>query len=434
MFAVSAVRVVLACAFAACVAGCSGGSAAPANVPATAVPVATTPPVLSPNQTSVTNSHSKYGHVFVVLLENKNESATYATSGAAYLDTVVKPAGAFLPGYYATGHASLDNYISLISGQAPNVLTSADCPYYLNFPNTTTTADGQAVGEGCVFPDNVPNIGDQLRAANIPWRSYDEDMGNDPTREAAACGHPALNAQDLTQDAEGPNAANNMVGDQYATRHNPFMYFHSIIDDEAYCQQHVVNAKQFPIDLQSVATTPNFSFYTPNLCNDGHDSGCAADSVAGTTAGGYTAIDAEMKYLIPLITASPAFKQDGLLVIIFDEADTSDTSECCGEIPGPNDPDPGEEGPSGTTLGGGGQVGAVLLSPFIAPGTVSMSQYNHYALLGSIEDIFGLGHIGYAEASGLNSIASDTTISPSSVARKTDVYRLVTRKSFARTF
>jgi hypothetical protein len=41
-------------------------------------------------------------------------------------------------------------------------------------------------------------------------------------------------------------------------------------------------------------------------------------------------------------------------------------------------------------------VGAVLLSPFIRPGTVSARPYNHYSLLASIEGFFGLPRLGYA--------------------------------------
>jgi hypothetical protein len=43
-------------------------------------------------------------------------------------------------------------------------------------------------------------------------------------------------------------------------------------------------------------------------------------------------------------------------------------------------------------------VGAVLLSPFITPGTVvSKTSYNHYSSLASIEDLFGLPHLGEAQ-------------------------------------
>ncbi len=416
-FSLAFVRVISTLSVAALLAGCSGASSS-GSLPATASGGGS---IVQPATTFQTNPVTPYGHVWVVLLENKDESVTYSSGGPAYLNGTVVPAGAFLPNYYAVGHASLDNYISLISGQAPNPLTTSDCPVFLNFTNVSTAVYGQANGEGCVFPANVPNIADQFRAANIPWKSYDEDMGNDPTRETATCGHPALNAEDNTEDAEA--AANGHPADQYATRHNPFMYFHSVIDDQAYCDEHVVNANELPNDLASVATTPNFSFYTPNLCNDGHDSGCAGPARDGSTNGNYDGINGEMQYLVPLITGSPAFKKDGLLIVIFDEADTSDTSSCCGELPGPLDPDPGEEG--GT---GGGQVGAVLLSPFIKPGTNSASAYNHYALLASIEDIFGFSHIGYATQTFTNSIPTDPTINTAYPSgQKTDVHKLVTK-------
>ena len=54
-------------------------------------------------------------------------------------------------------------------------------------------------------------------------------------------------------------------------------------------------------------------------------------------------------------------------------------------------PLPGKTGP-----GGGGRIGAVLLSPLIKPGTVSTVRYNHYSLLRTIEDSFGLPHLGDA--------------------------------------
>jgi phosphatidylinositol-3-phosphatase len=96
---------------------------------------------------------------------------------------------------------------------------------------------------------------------------------------------------------------------------------------------------------------------------------------------------------VPLITNSPAFKKNGLLEITFDESDgpQSDASSCCGEQPGPGDsPLPGITGP------GGGLVGAVLESPFIAPGTVSATPYNHYSSLATWETLFGLPHLADA--------------------------------------
>ena len=43
-------------------------------------------------------------------------------------------------------------------------------------------------------------------------------------------------------------------------------------------------------------------------------------------------------------------------------------------------------------------MGAVLLSPFIKPGTVVTKDYNHYSSLASIEDLFGLARLGEAKS------------------------------------
>jgi phosphatidylinositol-3-phosphatase len=328
-------------------------------------------------------------HVFVIVLENEAASTTFGPgSPAPYLSTTLRSQGAYLPHYFGTGHLSNDNYISMISGQAPNPQNQADCNTFNDMLPGTIGANGQAVGSGCVFPTSVPTIASQLDAAGFTWRDYNDSMGATPTRESSVCGHPGLNSSDGTQKATAQ--------DQYATRHNPFVYFHGIIDDTTLCDTHVVSLEPLAHDLSSVATTANYSFITPSLCNDGHDTPCANGQ-----PGGLAQVNTFLHTWVPRITGSPAFKQNGLLIITFDESQNSDTSSCCGEIAGPNSPSPGIGGP------GGGDVGAVLLSPCIAPGTVTQTAYNHYTMLRSVEDIFGLSHIGYAGLSGETSFGSD---------------------------
>ena len=106
--------------------------------------------------------------------------------------------------------------------------------------------------------------------------------------------------------------------------------------------------------------------------------------------GGLVSADLFLRHWVPMITSSPAFRANGLLVITFDESIGLDMTACCNELPGPNTKSPGWNGP------GGGRIGAVLLSKFIAPGTVSDVPYNHYSLLRSVEDIFAVPHLGYA--------------------------------------
>jgi hypothetical protein len=340
-------------------------------------------------------------HVFVIVLENEDEATAFGPSSPApYLAKTLVSQGALIPNYYGIGHNSLDNYIAMISGQAPAVATQNDCGTFSNFvaSSPTRAANGQAVGSGCVYPSAspaVPTLPGQLDAAGLTWKGYMDSMGSDPARESATCGHPAIGAADNTQIQTAT--------DQYATRHDPFMYFHSIIDNAAYCDSHVVNLSALASDLGSVATTPNFSYVVPGLCNDGHDTNCANGD-----PGGLTQINTFLPGLISEITASAAYKANGLIVVTFDESDAGDDqSSCCGEQAGPNAADPGDPSDANAGATGGGKIGAVLLSPFIKPGTVTQTAYNHYSLLRTVEDIFGLAHLGFAAQAGLASFGSD---------------------------
>ncbi len=361
---------------------------------------------------------AKPKHVFIIVLENEGYHFTFGRkSPAVYLNGLAKQ-GALLQNYYGIGHFSLDNYIAMVSGQPPNPVTQSDCQSFIDFERSGMTAEGAAVGAGCVYPNDVKTIADQLEAKGLTWRAYMEDMGNIPSREAATCGHPTIGSSDGTQAA--------VLGDQYATRHNPFVYFHSIIDRPT-CDKNVVPLPNLLLDLQSVSTTPNFVFVAPNLCHDGHDGGENGRICIDGQPGGLVSADKFLANMVPAILASPAFNKDGLLIVTFDEADIDvkfdsatntaemkggDASACCNELPGPN------LGPNSLVFGmknkgagvtgpGGGRIGAVLVSPMIKPGTVSRAHYNHYALLRSIENMFDLEHLGYAARPGLRSFGAD---------------------------
>jgi phosphatidylinositol-3-phosphatase len=364
------------------------------------------------------------GHVFIIVLENEEFEESFGERSPAQYLKGLPSQGALLPNYYATSHASLGNYLALISGQAPNIVTNNDCEVFEDFVGSAMTADGQAIGHGCVYPASVRTLANQLDDKGLRWKAYMEDMGNNPKRESATCGHPPIGAADNTQQAE--------PGDQYAARHNPFVYFHGIIHTPG-CSRNVVNLTALAADLKSIETTPNYVFISPNLCHDGHDGGNGGHCVDGEP-GGMVSADRFLAELVPQILAAPAFKHDGLLIVTFDESEIEerpdpstggvkiegDATHCCNEQPGPNIP-AYEEGVTGTwermngpgIIGpGGGRIGAVLLSPYIRPGTVSREPYNHYALLRSVEDIFGLGHLGYAGQEGLRGFGPDVYTQP----------------------
>jgi phosphatidylinositol-3-phosphatase len=332
-------------------------------------------------------------HVWIIMLENQDYSTSFGSaSKAPYLAKTLPAQGQLLTHYYGTGHESLDNYITMVSGQPPNPYTQADAPLYVDFVGSVGS-DGVAVGQGSVFPASVKTIADQLEAKKLSWKGYMEDMANSAT-EPKSCRHPAVGSPDSTQKARN--------GDQYAARHNPFVYFHSIID-RPICATNDVDLKALPGDLASAAKTPSYSFITPNLCDDGHDSPC----VDGRPGGLVSANDF-LKTWVPRITGSPAYADGGLLMVTFDES-ASGAEDCCGEPMGPNTPNNG--GP--TPGNGGGRVGAVLLSRYIKPGTVNDTPYNHYSMLRSMEDIFGLSHLAYAANTGLKPFQEDVFNNPS---------------------
>lgn len=391
-------------------------------------------------------------HIIVIEFENEGADNTFGSgSPATYLTQTLAAKGETLANYYATGHVSLDNYVAQVSGQAPTPDTQADClengaTFVDVTPGTPApdhaTAPGQVTGNGCVYPKAVQTIANQLDTKYPPnprthvaaWRAYEEDMGNTAARDGGVadptggtdCAHPTIGAVE--------NALAGTAADQYAVRHNPFVWFHSVIDNTAECDANVVplgtltNGKPSPnghlaSDLRSQATTPRFAFITPNLCDDGHDQTCAGPNSAGGSTGGLAGADLFLQHWMPLILGSPAYRSgDTLVVITFDEAavnasDPTYAAACCNEQPGPNTMAPGSSAATSDSAPGGGRTGAVLLNPrYLRPGTVDTAgSYNHYSALRSYEDLLGLttggsdgnGHLGFAGAAGLKPFGHD---------------------------
>lgn len=434
---------------------------------------------------------AKIDHILVINIENEGFHNTFGpTSPATYLNNTLLKSGELVVNWYGTSHVSLGNYIAQVSGQGPTVSTNNDClnlaslshpPVIGGFTDVAPGTDasdnqanpGQVVGNGCVYPaptassHGAQTIGDQIDAKYgrsedhdrhhgghdmpILWRSYAEDMGNDPARDygtadalgGTACAHAPIGGNDLSNSAA--------ADDQYATRHNPFVYFHSVIDNVARCNSHVVPLGKLVVgtagapdkfsghlyeDLKRIETTPKFMFVTPNLCNDGHDATCVGVNVEGTHVGGLAGADLWLKHWMPMILNSPAYRNGSLLVVLTaDESDLSDATACpytdqasCNAPSGPNVSNFGfsqvlglfgiQKPPATTNVyPGGGQIGAVLFnSQLIVPGSVNTTgYYNHFSALRSFEDLLGIdcggddgfGHLGYAAQHNLATFGAD---------------------------
>ncbi|HEX4258335.1 MAG TPA: alkaline phosphatase family protein [Streptosporangiaceae bacterium] len=350
-------------------------------------------------------------HVWLIILENKSYDATFTgLNQNSYLWKTLPKQGVLLKNYYGTGHFSMDNYMSLVSGQSPNQDTQEDCSVS-NFtvgPNSTIDSKGslftnrnygqvsspanaaQPSGanapngqNGCTYPTDAPTLFNQLNASGKTWKGYAQDIGGAqtpgstsfqantvPNREAAVCAGPGTPANNpdtnpTSMSTNLPPGVTSLTGtqpnDQYVAKHFPFPWFQSLtgsvkngpaLNEPANggtnCDaNHIANLDNprtgLVHDLKDGKDTPAFSWITPDNCSDAHDAVCKGNNLSGaftsngtpnynspqpyvpesTTpknfTGGLYASDLFLKYYIPLIEQSQAFKQGGLIDVTFDE-------------------------------------------------------------------------------------------------------------------
>jgi hypothetical protein len=304
-------------------------------------------------------------HVWLIILENKSYDASFTgLNNNTYLWQTLPSQGVLLKNYFGTGHFSLDNYISMASGQATQTDDQDDCPDYSQINGSVDTSGnldsnpnlGQlasaagpnaAAGQnGCVYPASVPTLFNQLDAAHVGWKGYAQDLGNADTgssphavggsaNPSLDCGAPYASAP-AAPDTTQPNPGSANATDQYVPKHFPFPWFESILQSGDCNSTHIANLfnpnNGLYHDLQNEATTPAFSWISPNNCSDGHDAVCHGNNLSGgfsdpntpnapaNYTGGLYSADLFLEHVIPEIEASPAFKDGGLIDVTFDEA------------------------------------------------------------------------------------------------------------------
>ena len=139
----------------------------------------------------------------------------------------------------------------------------------------------------------------------------------------------------------------------YGCRHNPFSQF---TDAKAY----QADFSTFPSDY---ATLPQISFVVANTTDDMGDSGTITDGDSWDQANlaGY---------------AQWAKTNNSLLIIVSDESNTDPNYHT--NMPGEN----------------GNNVPAIAVGAGVTPGSTNGDYYDHYSLLRTLEDFYGLGHLG----------------------------------------
>lgn len=154
------------------------------------------PGYITPSNDGVGVAPGKIGHVWVIVLENHAYDASFTPlegTENSYLENLPQQ-GALLTNYYGTGHSSLDNYTSMVSGQGPVADDQDDCPSYNLMAGTMDTsgtpasnsdfgqfqsaagADAPPYDNGCVYPDSVDTVFNQLNSQNESWKVYAQDV------------------------------------------------------------------------------------------------------------------------------------------------------------------------------------------------------------------------------------------------------------------
>jgi hypothetical protein len=240
--------------------------------------------------------------VFVVVEENHSFQSVIGSPDMPYLNGLV-PQGALAMQYFANAHPSLPNYLVLTAGQ--------------------TIANDDSFS-GVVTQDNVVR---ELTAAGKSWKSYAENL-------------PSVGYT-------GPNVAG------YAREHNPFSFLSDVLNDSSQ-SANLVPFSQFSADLAS-DHVPDYAFIVPDLQDDAHD--CPGGVANCADSQKLAAADEWLKTNIGPVLTSPAFTQDGLLIILFDESSGGDMAH------------------------GGGHVPMLILSPKAKAGFQSSTFYQHQSTL-----------------------------------------------------
>jgi hypothetical protein len=211
----------------------------------------------------------KVGHVFEIGLSTTSYKAAFVAKTATYLRSLTHK-GTVLSGYHSLGSSELADELASVSGQVPDSDTRAGCMKFSEFKTgAVANAKGFVPGNGCVYPETALTIGDQVTSSGHTWGAYVADQG---TKEA--CIHPNSNAvDDVALPFSDPG---------YEDRHNPFVYFHSLLD-LGDCSTDDVDLTKLSAALRSVAKTPTFTYVAPDACADARAVATSPSTTTGTT-------------------------------------------------------------------------------------------------------------------------------------------------------
>ena len=313
----------------------------------------------------------RYSHIFVIVEENKNYEQILDPAMAPNISALAAAYGNATR-FFGEVHPSEANYVALLGGDTFGI---HDDDGFTCRPGSTGEFCGGASAPGYVdHTVRAPHLGQQLTAAGLTWKGYYESL-------------PAPGALDFTaSDPKFDNGTRKTA--LYASKHSGFLNFASVQDDPHRAAR-IVGFDQLEADLAADAL-PSFALIVPNQCNEMHGlkganvpADCDGANVGPLIARG----DRVVGDLVRKLQATAAWKspQNVAIVITFDEGSGKTREGCCAVTP---------DAPSNF---GGGHIPTIVITNHGPRGVTDDTPYNHYSLLRTMQDAFGLKpYLGHA--------------------------------------
>ena len=313
---------------------------------------------------SATSSESAiphFQHIVEIMMENTSYNEIIGNPNAPNLNALASKYG-LATDYFGVTHPSEPNYVANIGGDFFGI--QDDAQFYCT--PAMSGSDPHCGGVTVNHTIDAANVASQLADAGLTWKGYFQSLPPTPPAGQLIASGPNANGPYTYKYPSNSNAL-------YASKHNPFVNFTTTQGDVA----NMVPDSQLSSDLAN-DSLPSLGYVVPDQCHDMHGTGSCTGTNALVSTG-----DTYVANLVDEITASKSWQQGrDAIVVTWDEDDFSDQGQpgtgCCGADPG------------------GGHIATIVITnkgPYpITDGTA----YNHYSLLRSIEDAFGLPTLVHA--------------------------------------
>jgi phospholipase C len=293
----------------------------------------------------------RYEHLFVIIAENKSYDQIIGSSNAPNLNRFAKTYG-LATQFYGEVHPSEANYVAMLGGSTFGI--HDDDAFYCTSGKLDPFCSHSQTSRYANHTISQPSLMDQLQQQNLTWKGYFEDLPEPGSKAIVApSGIRAL----------------------YAAKHNGFMNFKSVQDDPNRAQK-IVGFSQLTADFKS-GNVPNYSHIVLNQCHEMHGlAECPSTGRLIQTG------DAEIAQVVDQIMKSSiwAAPSNSAIVITWDEnsGQTNGQTGCCGFDP------------KSAANFGGGHIATIVITNHGQRGIIDATPYNHYSLLRTTEDAFGI--------------------------------------------